>query len=97
MAKTPHRRPEWLDNPALREILDEITPADSAMTADEYLSDESILRLRTPDVAVGDRAPDFTLPVFDYSSGSRIETGMNFHLQEVAATSPVALIFGSYT
>jgi len=39
----------------------------------------------------------FDLPLYDFSDGTRVETGRNFQLQAVAANRPVALIFGSYT
>jgi len=97
MAKSTPTKPDWLDNPAIGEILDEITPDNSVMTAVEYLTDEHIARLRTPDISVGDIAPDFDLVVYDFSDGTRVETGSTFHLQEVARNLPVALIFGSYT
>lgn len=71
------------------------TPADSPLTFEDVM--ESHADLATPDVTVGEVAFDFDLPVFDFSSGFRDETGRSFHLQEVARNQPVALLFGSYT
>jgi len=53
--------------------------------------------LGTPDLAVGDVAFDFALPVSDFRDGTERRTGETFHLAAEAATRPVALIFGSYT
>ena len=53
--------------------------------------------LATADLVEGDPAYDFELPVFDFSDGTRRETGERFHLQQVAKARPVALVFGSYT
>jgi hypothetical protein len=89
--------PAWLHNPDVQSILDDITPAHSTMSAAEFLTSERIAPLRVPDVVVGDVAPDFDLAVYDFSSGTRVTTGSRFHLQEVAANTPVALVFGSYT
>lgn len=74
-----------------------ITPENSAKTAYEVQAEERSIRLHTADVTTGDVAPDFDLPVLDFSSGSRVETGRTFHLRSVAANTPVALVFGSYT
>ena len=78
-------------------MIDAITPADSAMTRDEVHALERTKRLQSPDVGEGDLAPDFDLPIYDFSTGTRRESSARFHLQEVAANTPVALIFGSYT
>jgi len=75
----------------------QFTPADSAMTYTEVHALERTRQLRTADIEAGDEAPDFELPVFDFSTGARVETDEVFHLQSVAANTPVALIFGSYT
>jgi|GEM_PF-401882 len=71
------------------------TPEDSPKTPMDVLAEHR--DLGTPDLAPGDPAFDFELPVFDYSDGTEQATGRSFHLQEVAAERPVALIFGSYT
>ena len=82
---------------AMDEFIAKITPPDSAMTRAEVAELARTQRLQSPDVVKGDVAPDFELPVFDFSSGTRVETGEVFHLQSVAANTPVALVFGSYT
>ncbi len=74
-----------------------ITPAHSAKTYEQVHAEERTIRLQTPDVGPGDIAPDFELDVVDFSSGERRETTETFHLQSVAANTPVALVFGSYT
>ena len=74
-----------------------ITPPTSAKSAEEVHAEERNIRLRTTDLAEGDVAPDFDLAVYDFSSGGRAETTSTFHLQSVAANTPVALVFGSYT
>ena len=85
------------ENPEMVAMLAEITPEDSAMTYAEAHAQQRTMRLRTADVVAGDLAPDFELPVFDFSTGTRVETGDVFSLQTVAANTPVALVFGSYT
>ena len=80
-----------------QELIDAITPATSAMTHDEVHALERTKRLQSADVTEGDLAPDFDLPIYDFSDGTRRESEDTFHLQAVAANTPVALIFGSYT
>ena len=88
-------RPE---NPTVKDSMAaSFTPADSPMTLEDYGASETRLALSTPDVNVSEAAFDFDLPVYDFSSGSREETGEVFHLLDVAVNQPVALIFGSYT
>lgn len=89
--------PEWLHDPDVQKILSDITPSHSEMSATEYLTGARIARLRSPDVAPGDMAPDFDLDVYDFSSGQRVETGQRFSLQREASNTAVALVFGSYT
>lgn len=74
-----------------------ITPPDSPHTLEDYMAGETHRVLAAPDVEVGRPAYDFELPVYDISDGTRRATGATFHLQDVAANQPVALIFGSYT
>lgn len=74
-----------------------ITSEDSPKGLPEVLGDPVHQRLSTADLRVGDPAFDFDLPVLDCSTGVERETGERFHLQEVAAHRPVALVFGSYT
>lgn len=73
------------------------TPDDSPMTFEDYVASEEHRALSTPDVVVGEPAHDFALPVYDFSDGTRRETGESFRLLDAAANQPVALIFGSYT
>lgn len=88
-------RPE---NPKVKDSMAaSFTPADSPRTLEDYMASETRRDLSTPDVAVGQIAADFTLPVYDFSSGSREVTGETIHLLGVATNEPVALIFGSYT
>ncbi len=85
------------DGAAAKAFIDSITPSDSPMTRDDWVASERNQRLSTPDAAAGDPAPDFDLPVYDFSTGERVESEERFHLQSVAANTPVALVFGSYT
>jgi hypothetical protein len=73
------------------------TPEDSPITPPELMADPAVQDLSTAKLAVGDPAFDFDLPIYDFSSGVRVETGRAFSLARVAAERPVALIFGSYT
>ena len=75
----------------------EITPADSAMTFTEALSDPEFLALAIPEVSEGGPCFDFDLAQYDFSSGRKVETDTRFHLAGRVANQPVALIFGSYT
>ena len=65
------------------------TPADSPLTLDDVMSSPSYRRLMTPEVAVGDPAFPFDLPLLD--SDSRVR------LADFTGVRPVALVFGSYT
>ncbi len=78
-------------------MIDAVTADNSAKTAKQVHGEERSIRLKTPDVTTGDVAPDFDLPIYDFSSGTRVETPETFHLQSAAANTPVALVFGSYT
>ena len=73
------------------------TPEDSPKTPMDLMADSGRQALSSPDLAVGDRAYDFELPVYDFGEGSESATGETFHLGAVAEKSPVALVFGSYT
>ena len=73
------------------------TPDDSPKTPMDVFDDPVARDLATPDLAVGDQAFDFELPVHDFRDGTRVDTGRSFHLAEAAAARPVALVFGSYT
>jgi hypothetical protein len=73
------------------------TPDDSPMGMPEIMADPVAQDLSAAKLAQGDPAFDFDLPVYDFSDGTRVETGRSFQLQSVAANRPVALVFGSYT
>jgi hypothetical protein len=73
------------------------TPDDSPMGMPEIMADPVAQDLSAAKLAQGDPAFDFDLPVYDFSDGTRVETGRTFHLQSAAANRPVALVFGSYT
>ncbi len=72
-----------------------ITPADSPKGLPDVMQEHA--DLSAADLAVGDSAFDFELPIFDFSSGTAKKTERMFQLSALAATKPVALIFGSYT
>lgn len=74
-----------------------ITPEDSPKTLPELLADPAVQDLGKAKLAVGDPAFDFSLPVYDFATGARVETQHEFSLHAAAAKQPVALIFGSYT
>jgi hypothetical protein len=73
------------------------TPDDSPIGLPEMMANPVTQDLSTAKLAPGDPAFDFDLPVYDFSDGTRVETGRRFQLQSVAANRPVALVFGSYT
>jgi hypothetical protein len=74
-----------------------ITPADSPLTMSQIMSSDHFRELRTPDVAVGDAAVDFTLSCYDFAHGPNTVPGRNVTLSDHAGVQPVAMIFGSYT
>jgi hypothetical protein len=65
------------------------TPADSPLTLEDVMSSPFYGRLMTPELAPGDRAYPFDLPLLDGEGRVR--------LADFAGERPVALIFGSYT
>ncbi len=73
------------------------TPEDSPKTPIDVMADPVHKDLAEAKLAEGDTAFDFDLPVFDFSDGTRRETGEKLHLLDAAQKRPVALIFGSYT
>lgn len=73
------------------------TPEDSPKGLPDVYADPALTDLRTPELAEGDPAFDFELPVYDFSTGKRQTTGSAMRLSDVAAERPVALVFGSYT
>jgi hypothetical protein len=74
-----------------------ITPDDSPMGLPDVEANPVFQDLASAKLAPGDAAFDFELPLYDFSDGTRVETGRSFQLQSVAANRPVALVFGSYT
>jgi hypothetical protein len=73
------------------------TPDDSPMSPTDLFADPVHQDLARAKLGEGDLAFDFELPVYDFSDGTRRETGKTLHLLEAARERPVALIFGSYT
>ena len=73
------------------------TPDDSPLTPMDVLADPLTKDLATAKLGPGDTACDFELPVYDFRTGVKRETGETFHLLPEAERRPVALIFGSYT
>ena len=71
------------------------TPVDSPLTLDDVMSSPAYLALRTPDLAIGDPAFDFELPLLDGDTHER--TGESVRLSSFAGDRPIALVFGSYT
>ena len=67
-----------------------ITADESPMSFEDVRSSDELTGLRTPDVAAGDRAPDFCLPRLG-------DAGDEIRLSDYIGHQPVALIFGSYT
>ncbi len=66
------------------------TPADSPLTLDDVMSSPRYRALMAPEVAVGDEAPDFELPLLE-------RPHERVRLSSLRGRRPVALIFGSYT
>lgn len=87
---TERKMPEDLD-------WQSFTPEDSPMTPMDWFANPVNQDLSAATVRQGEAAFYFRRPLFDFSSGSKVETGKTFDLQEIAAEKPVALIFGSYT
>jgi hypothetical protein len=65
------------------------TPADSPLTLEDVMSSPAYRRLMTPELAPGDPAFPFDLPLLDREGRVR--------LADFTGERPVALIFGSYT
>ena len=87
------------DGPAMPKGMDwrAFTPEDSPKTPIEVMAEPKHRELSTPNLAEGDPAFAFVRPLYDYSGGTKVETGRRFDLLEAAREKPVALIFGSYT
>ena len=73
------------------------TPDDSPMTPLDLWESERHQDLTNASVEAGGPAFPFTLPLFDFSSGTKVATGETFDLIAASKDKPVALIFGSYT
>jgi hypothetical protein len=71
------------------------TPADSPLTLEHVMASPAYLRLRTPDLATGDPAFPFDLPLLDPQTHR--PSGERGRLGDFAGKRPVALVFGSYT
>jgi hypothetical protein len=71
------------------------TPADSPLTLEDAMTSPVYLRLRTPDLAPGEPAFPFDLPLLDPQTYR--PTGARVRLGDFAGERPVALVFGSYT
>jgi hypothetical protein len=67
------------------------TPPDSPLTLVDVMSSPAYRRLMTSQLAPGDPAFPFDLPLLDASGGERVR------LADFAGERPVALVFGSYT
>jgi hypothetical protein len=65
------------------------TPADSPRTLEDVMSSPTYRTLMTPQLAPGDPAFPFDLPLL--GGGGRVR------LADFAGVRPVALVFGSYT
>ena len=73
------------------------TPDDSPKTPMDMFADPKAQDLSSAKLTLGDTAFDFARPIYDFSSGQKVETGQIFELLDRAKEKPVALIFGSYT
>jgi hypothetical protein len=74
-----------------------ITPDDSPMTPMDVMASEVHQNLSSAKLQEGDPAFFFTRPQYDFSNGTKVETGDLFDLAAACTEKPVALIFGSYT
>ena len=72
-----------------------VTPADSPLTMEDVLASPVYRELMTPELAPGDTAFPFELPLLE--PGSQARTGETVRLADFAGARPVALVFGSYT
>jgi hypothetical protein len=71
------------------------TPADSPLTLDDVMSSRFYGGLMTPELAPGDPAVAFDLPLLDIESHR--PGNQRVRLADFAGVRPVALVFGSYT
>jgi hypothetical protein len=91
-----------VDDQQIRKILENfdwrsITPEDSPVTLPEHLADPVVEDLASAKLKLGERAIDFSLPLYDFSDGQERASGETFSLLPTTASRPVALVFGSYT
>jgi hypothetical protein len=71
------------------------TPADSPLTLEQVMSSPFYGNLMAPELAPGDPAFPFDLPLLDPETHAR--SGQRIRLADFAGREPVALVFGSYT
>jgi hypothetical protein len=71
------------------------TPADSPLRLGDVMSSPFYRNLMAPELAPGDAAFDFDLPLLD--PATHRPSGTRVRLAEYAGERPVALVFGSYT
>jgi hypothetical protein len=71
------------------------TPADSPLTLEQAMSSPLYQRLMTPELAPGEPAYQFELPLLDPETHQ--PSGERIRLADFAGERRVALIFGSYT
>ena len=71
------------------------TPPDSPLTLDEVMSSPFYGNLMAPELAPGEPAFPFDLPLLDPETHA--PSGERVRLAEFAGERPVALVFGSYT
>lgn len=71
------------------------TPADSPLRLGDVMASPFYRNLMAPELAPGDRAFDFELPLLDPETHA--PSGRRIRLGDFAGERPVALVFGSYT
>jgi hypothetical protein len=71
------------------------TPADSPLTLETAMASPLYRRLMAPELAPGDPAFPFELPLLDPETHRPV--GERVRLEDFAGVRPVVLVFGSYT
>ena len=71
------------------------TPLDSPLTLEDVMSSPAYRTLMTPELAPGDPAFPFDLPLLD--SDTHRPSAKRVRLADFVGVRPVALVFGSYT
>ena len=71
------------------------TPADSPLTLDDVMSSPFYGNLMAPELAPGEPAFHFDLPLLD--AETHRPSGQRVRLADFAGERAVALVFGSYT